>query len=158
MDTVTSPDTPSDLDAEATPSAIAAARALARLTRHLERSLTEASLTLPQYRLLSFLSTQPDAAHRLASKLNVRPPSLTALVDGLESRGLVARVADTDDRRRVRIVITDEGRSHLDVADLVAARRLAHIADLEAGGEQRLEGLESWHTALDEALRLRIER
>jgi DNA-binding MarR family transcriptional regulator len=77
----------------------AAGRAAARLSKALEVALSEVGLSLPQYRLLVYLSGGPERATVLAGRLDVSPPSLTALVDGAVSRGLVERRASDDDRR-----------------------------------------------------------
>ncbi len=55
----------------------------------------------------------PDAGLRvgdLAAWLGVKPPTVTQLVDALESRGLVERFADSDDRRAIRVRLSAEGR------------------------------------------------
>ncbi len=140
------------------PTSVGAAHALARLTRHLEHALGEAGLTLPQYRLLLFLAKRPDAANRLAANLHVRPPSLTALVDGMEARSLVARTTDPDDRRRVRIVITDLGTETLTAADAIAGARLDHLQSLDADHTRLTESLAEWHGALEASLAERSAR
>jgi DNA-binding MarR family transcriptional regulator len=56
----------------------------------------------------------------LASAEAVAQPSMTALVGRLETRGLVRREPDPDDRRAVRVAITDAGREQ--VAAVRAAR------------------------------------
>src|SRR3984957_12894089 len=49
----------------------------------------------------------------LASSEQVQPPSMTKIVVGLESAGLVARQEDDNDRRIVRVKLTGEGRRTL---------------------------------------------
>ncbi len=139
-------------------SAVGAAHALARLTRHLEHALSEAGLTLPQYRLLLFLAKRPDAANRLAANLHVRPPSLTALVDGMEARSLVDRTTDPEDRRRVRIVITELGSETLATADAIAGARLEHLESLDPDQGSLTESLAAWHGALEVSLAERSGR
>ncbi len=46
----------------------------------------------------------------LAAHEQVQPPSMTRLVDGLQSQGLVSRLGDAGDRRVARVAITAEGR------------------------------------------------
>lgn len=46
----------------------------------------------------------------LADHLRIAPRSATEVVDGLESRGLVQRRPDPDDRRAILVELTDEGR------------------------------------------------
>ena len=48
---------------------------------------------------------------RLADDLLLSPSALTARIDGMEKDGLVRRVADPDDRRRVLIEMTPEGHA-----------------------------------------------
>ena len=128
-------------------------RAAARFSKSLEIALGEVGLSLPQYRLLAYLSGSPERATALAGRLDVSPPSLTALVDGCVNRGLVERVTSAEDRRRVLHVITDQGRLVLTRADEVAANRLSEIADRLSPPQARkiIEGLELLGRALDEA-------
>lgn len=135
-----------------------AAHALARLARHLDHALADVGLTVPQYRLLLFLSKRPDAANRLASALHVRPPSLTALVDGMAARGLVERTTDPDDGRRVRIVITPAGTEALAEADAHAADRLDALAALDPAGRDLCAGLADWYDALQASAEQRWAR
>ncbi|WP_436792929.1 MarR family winged helix-turn-helix transcriptional regulator [Actinospongicola halichondriae] len=88
-------------------------RAIARLARVFETRLTGESMTLPQFRVLAFLSEGEWAASALAEWLDVSRPSVTALVDGLVERGWVGRRESPDDRRRVLHQITDEGKAAL---------------------------------------------
>lgn len=121
-----------------------AARAVARLARLFERELARIDLTLPQYRLLAFLHRRGGwAASTLADGLRVSRPSLTSLVDGLVTRGLVRRAPDPEDRRRVRHEITDAGARSLARADRALAARVADLAaHLDGPARARLvEGL-----------------
>ena len=43
----------------------------------------------------------------------MRPPTITAAVDRLEDRGLVARTRDATDRRVARVALTAAGRTLL---------------------------------------------
>ena len=45
----------------------------------------------------------PLTAGELAARTGLAPPSVTGLVDRLEKKGFVRRVADPNDRRRVRV-------------------------------------------------------
>ena|GEM_PF-395275 len=68
-------------------------------------------VTPPQYMLLRTLSHE--GASRVcdaATLLGVGNPAASMLIKSLESRGLVHREQDPDDRRAVQVAITDEGR------------------------------------------------
>jgi long-chain acyl-CoA synthetase len=110
------------------PPPVAAARVAARFSKLLELALAHVNLSLPQYRLLLFLSRAPEQrATVLAGSLDVSPPSLTALVDGCVARGLVERVTSPEDRRRVLHLVTDAGHDVLARADAAVAALLADV-------------------------------
>jgi DNA-binding MarR family transcriptional regulator len=69
-----------------------------------------AQLTLAQARVLRRLAKQPRSLGQLGADLVLAPPSMTRLVDRLEERGLIARSRDAEDRRKVLVTLTAEGR------------------------------------------------
>jgi len=109
------------------PQVVAAARAAAKLARQVTIPLGEVDLSLPQYRVLAFLDEGEAAPSDLAGRLSVSRPSITALMDGLITRGLVERRPDTDDGRRVHHHLTDDGRNVLQRADQAVGDRLVAI-------------------------------
>ena len=60
-------------------------------------------------RCLDWLADGPKTAGTLATATGLRPAATTALIDRLEAKGLVERVRDEHDRRRVLVRMTDEG-------------------------------------------------
>jgi DNA-binding MarR family transcriptional regulator len=60
-------------------------------------------------RCLDWLADGPKTAGVLAGATGLRPAATTALIDRLEAKGLVERVRDETDRRRVLVRMTDEG-------------------------------------------------
>jgi DNA-binding MarR family transcriptional regulator len=62
----------------------------------------------------------------LAAAEQVRPPTMSAIVDGLEQAGLVRRAADPGDRRVVRVHASAKGKRVLHRA---RERRIAALAD-----------------------------
>jgi DNA-binding MarR family transcriptional regulator len=67
----------------------------------------------------------------IADRLRIAPRSATDVIDRLESRGLVTRSPDPDDRRAMTVTLTEVGESVL--AEVDAARR--------AGAEDFFGGL-----------------
>ena len=113
---------------------IAAAGAAAKLARQITIPLTDHDLSLSQYRVLVFLDEGGAAPSDLADRLSVSRPSITALMDGLDERGLVERHRDPDDGRRVVHHLTAAGRRTLAVADQAVADRLTRLgAHVNAG-------------------------
>lgn len=110
-----------------------------------------AGLSLPQYRVLGFLSLGPAAAARLAERLTVSRPTLTGVVDGLVEQGLVDRSRDPADRRRVDHTLTPAGRAALAAADEIVGAGLAALLEpLTAARRAQAEaGLDALREALD---------
>jgi DNA-binding MarR family transcriptional regulator len=77
----------------------------------------------------------------VAASEQVRPPSMTRIVVGLEAAGLVVRRVDADDRRVVRVGLSAEGRRVLQrsrsLRTAFLARRLRRLStpEREALGE-----------------------
>ncbi|MDA8367644.1 MAG: MarR family transcriptional regulator, partial [Actinomycetota bacterium] len=107
--------------------------------------------TLAQYRVLGVLAEGSAMSSAISDRLAVRPPSVTALVDGLVARGLVDRHADTGDRRRVAVTVTPAGLDVLAAADAAVDARLVGIAGWlgdDDGGLGALDDLGRWSGAL----------
>ena len=66
-------------------------------------------LTFSQYITLKKLADGTAGVTDLARAAEVNPGAMTRLLDKLEARGLISRVADPDDRRAINIHLTDAG-------------------------------------------------
>ncbi|MFC5578533.1 MarR family winged helix-turn-helix transcriptional regulator [Lysobacter niabensis] len=66
-------------------------------------------LTFSQYITLKELAKGEASATDLAHAAQLNPGAMTRLLDKLEQRGILARVADPKDRRALRIHLTDAG-------------------------------------------------
>jgi len=106
---------------------VVAARAAARLSRFVAVGLAEIDLSLSQYRLLAFLDDGGTAQTELVQRLSLSGPSVTALVEGLVSRGYVKRKKDPQDGRRTALLLTHKGRETLQEADTAVAARLFEL-------------------------------
>jgi DNA-binding MarR family transcriptional regulator len=70
-----------------------------------------AGLAVPQFRTLAFLNRHPGASlSDVAEHLGLTLASTSKKVDGLVTRQLVVRESSTDDRRRVTLDLSAEGR------------------------------------------------
>jgi len=130
---------------------IAVGRVAAWIARQVEVGLTDSDLSLPQYRVLGLLAEGMTLPSSMADRLDVRRPSITAVVDGLVGRGFVVRSHGEDDRRQVTHAITEAGRAVLAAADHSVEARLASIAaHLGDGAEadRAMRDLSLWGKAL----------
>lgn len=126
-------------------------RAVAILSRHFERRCLEIGLSLPQYRLMLFVRRGPQRAAELAARAAVRRPTLTALVDGLEKEGLLARKAVEGDRRGIRLELTEKGYEVLDQTE----KELGALIDRVIEGDKReriLTGLDDLAGVLERGI------
>jgi len=72
-------------------------------------------ITVEQWQLLINLNNSNDQFHQqLAENTFKEKSTVTRILDGLEKKALVKRVADTKDRRQKRIRITAKGRALLE--------------------------------------------
>ena len=128
--------------------------AAARLARQVELALANVDLSPAQYRMLVQLARGTDVSSKLAEKLAVSAPSITAVVDGLVQRGAIERAHSVEDRRRIALAITPPGRELLGAAEEALQEQLERIAgelDDEARAAGAIEALSLWGEALDRA-------
>lgn len=128
-----------------------AVRVLARLHRLLDAA--GSGLTLPQYRMLAVLREGGERSARLAERLAVRRPTVTALADGLLAAGYAARESEPGDRRIVRLRLTEGGRRALDRAEAAYVARLAPLFAELPEPERLLSGLRELGAVLDDRQR-----
>ncbi|MFT4178311.1 MAG: MarR family transcriptional regulator [Thermomonas sp.] len=67
-------------------------------------------LTFSQFIAIKRLAAGTASVTELARAADLNPGAMTRLLDKLEARGLLVRVADPDDRRALHIHLTDAGR------------------------------------------------
>ena len=126
-------------------------RAAAWLAKQVELALTDVELSLPQYRILGLLGEGASMPSALAERLTVRRPTVTAVVEVLESRGLVERTPGHTDRRSVTHALTARGKRLLAEANAAVDVRLTDIAGSlpdPAATAQALDSLELWRHAM----------
>jgi DNA-binding MarR family transcriptional regulator len=122
-----------------------------RLFRGLE--CVDAGLTPSQYRIMKLAGAGGERSTRLAQRLAVAKPTLTATADGLVAAGYACRAAEPGDRRVVRLSLTPAGRAALDRADAAYAGWLGQLLDGTGDPEAVLDGLELLGSAMTEARR-----
>lgn len=101
--------------------------------------------------LLGFLLEEDNVPLKdLVEKMDIRPSSLSELVQKLQRAGLVETQADEQDRRSVRVRLTDEGRQR--AQELTSARE-EKLSQMFSGlDEEEQQTLLSLLTKLNESL------
>jgi len=88
--------------------------AVMRLARRLRAERADLDLTMTQLATLASLERHgPMTPGALAGIERVRPPSMTRILAGLETRGLVLRAPHETDGRQVVVQVTEQAREML---------------------------------------------
>ncbi len=106
------------------------------------RSHRSADISVPQFRTLAFLNEHEGASLSDAAEfIGLTLPSMSKLVDGLVTRGLVTRQTHPGDRRRMTLTLTGAGQEFHQSARQATqdclARRLALLSDSDRAAVMR---------------------
>jgi DNA-binding MarR family transcriptional regulator len=128
---------------------IEAVRALARASRMLvERASSE--LSPAHYRVLSAVAAGDERASRVATRLAIGKPTISATVDALCQRGLLVRSEVAGDQRAAALALTPEGVALLSRVEHDMIERIDDLAARTPDAAQLLESLVQLGTAIDE--------
>lgn len=109
------------------------------LLRQLRKEDDASGLSAPRLSALSVVVFGgPLTLGQLAAAEQVKPPTMTRIVTGLEKDGLVQRIGDANDRRLTRIQATPKGRKVLASGRARRVERLA-AAVRQLGGTEVAE-------------------
>jgi DNA-binding MarR family transcriptional regulator len=94
-------------------------------TARVHRAGADAGLSLRQYAALSGIRHGASSPGELARLWQVTPAVITGIIDRLERRELVRREPDPDDRRRLRLALTDAGAAVSELIERSLTEELA---------------------------------
>jgi DNA-binding MarR family transcriptional regulator len=127
---------------------------LARASRVLERASGE--LNLAHYRVLSAVAAGDQRASRVAIRLALGKPAVSAAVDALCQRGLLTRSGVDADQRAAALSLTDEGAAVLARVETDMTARILSLCERIPDGALIVESLGRLGDALDEAAAERL--
>lgn len=88
------------------------------------------SLSVPQFRVLAFLSHNPDSSlSDVAEHIGITRATASPLIDRLVQRGLVDRREDPTERRHIQLKLTSEGHDRLEEIRNSTRQKLAELLD-----------------------------
>jgi DNA-binding MarR family transcriptional regulator len=125
-----------------------AIRALARASSVFERASRE--LSLAHYRVLAAVAAGDERASRVADRLALGRPAISAAVESLSGRGLLARESVDGDGRAVALRLTADGEALLATVEQEMRRRIEDLCGRVPDGERLLEALIWLGQAVDE--------
>ncbi len=133
---------------------ISALLTVLRITRVLER--IDAGVSPQQYRILKLIGQGGERSARLAEKLAVAKPTLTATADSLVAAGLACREAEPGDRRVVRLHLTQAGQTAVDRADAAYADWFGSLLDHTGRRDQIVTDLLTLDQSMTERRQARL--
>jgi DNA-binding MarR family transcriptional regulator len=117
---------------------------------HSKRAEHQTGVTGPQLWAIKIIGDlSPVKVSDIARRMYVHPATAVGILDRLESRNLVKRVRSKDDRRVVKVTLTDDGKKLVKKSPQVAQGLL--VKGLEVLSAERLQEI---YSALEELVHI----
>jgi DNA-binding MarR family transcriptional regulator len=98
---------------------VALRRVIRAIGLHSKQLNKDVGLTGPQLLVMRNVSIKPGIMVRqIAESITLSPATVTSIIDRLEIKGLVNRIRSIEDKRRVQVFLTEQGKSILADAPL----------------------------------------
>lgn len=128
---------------------VKAVEALTRASTIMERAAGD--LSLSHYRVLSAVSAGEERASRVAARLALGKPTVSASVEALCSRGLLSRASVAGDHRAIQLSLTEAGAELLESAGMAMAAELEVLAARTGRRVELIDALVSLGATIDQA-------
>jgi DNA-binding MarR family transcriptional regulator len=135
-------------------SSIAAVRALARMSRLLERACGD--LSLAHYRVLAAVADGDERASHVARRLALGKPTVSASVEALCKRGLLVREDVAHDQRAATLRLTPAGEAELRAAEDAMTARLEAVLERTPRSADVVPALTRMGAGLDQLVAERL--
>lgn len=110
--------------------------------RLLDRHLMPLGITAAQLKVLRIIRRGDDTAVALCRHLSIHSACMTRMLDRLERKGLIVRTRDDQDRRQIRLALTDKGEAMSSVLPTMEVAAMNEFTEgLTAEEVSRLESL-----------------
>jgi len=138
---------PSALDSVALDKAV---RALARASRLVERASLD--LSFADFRVMSAIDAGEERATRLADRLALGKPTVSASVESLSKRGLITKSKVEGDNRATALALSGEGRDLYERMTARMSRQLELLAERTPDPRGVIDALALLEDAIEEAI------
>ena len=106
-----------------------------------KRMVKQVGVTGPQRYVIRIIGQKPNqTASQIAATIGKHPSTLTGVLARLETRGLILRTEDVEDRRRARFTLTASGRKidklQRGTVEAAVRRALARCEDRDIEGSR----------------------
>jgi DNA-binding MarR family transcriptional regulator len=118
------------------------------MSRVLERASSE--LSLAHYRVLSAIASGDERASRVAERLELGKPTVSASVEALCRAGYLDRAVESADQRALALRITDAGSAVLGRVEAEMVRRVDEMCARTPNGAQVRQALAWMGQAIDQ--------
>jgi DNA-binding MarR family transcriptional regulator len=126
----------------------AAVQSLTRASKVMERA--SGGLSLAHYRVLAAVAAGDERASRVAARLALGKPTVSASVEALCARGLLVRSSVAGDQRAVQLSLTDTGSELLQTAQAAMAKSLEDLAARTGRPDELIDMLIALGAAIDQ--------
>lgn len=130
------------------PLAVEAVQSLTRASKILERA--SGGLSLAHYRVLAAVAAGDARASRVAARLALGKPTVSASVEALSARGLLVRSGVACDQRAVQLSLTAAGAAVLESAQLSMTSALEDLAARTGRRDEVISALVALGSAIDD--------
>jgi DNA-binding MarR family transcriptional regulator len=132
------------------PRTIEAVRALTKAAKVMERA--SGGLSLAHYRVLAAVAAGDERASRVAARLALGKPTVSASVDALCTRGLLVRSGVAGDQRAIQLTLTEAGRRLVDEAEGAMMSHLEALVARTGRRDELIDSLVSLGEAINQAV------
>lgn len=126
--------------------------AMKKIDKTLGQQLETYGVSIPQsFILFSLLEQDGATLKEIGNKTLIDSSSMTVLVDKLEKDELVERKLDSQDRRAIRVFITEKGMDVAENINKISVQFNSHLYDLLGEGNQKefIHGINNIINGLD---------
>jgi len=112
--------------------------AMKKIDRHLSGQLEPYGVSIPQMFVLTCLNDENGLTLKeIGNRTLIDSSSMTVLVDKLEKDNLVERHLDAEDRRAIRVIITEKGQAIAEELVKIGTEFNAQLYDMLGEGNQK---------------------